>query len=154
MQNRISGQKGFTILELLVVVALLVILATMGLALLNPTRIFGQGRDAKRISDLKQVQNALQLYFNDNKVYPNSNNAWVNVNTLGVLTSGGYIKVLPDDPSSTFDYFYLEPNANNGCTDNQAYVLRAQMESTANNTVNWCNGTALTSSPFYFVISD
>src|SRR3990167_8315542 len=130
-------QGGFTLIELLVVIAILGILATIAFALLNPAAILGQGKDAKRRSDLKQIQNALQQYYTDYKCYPNSDNAWVDVSTFASTTDTincirplvpTYLKAMPTDPTSGRVYGYLEPNTNNGCTDNQAYALRSQFD--------------------------
>ena len=53
--------KGFTLIELLVVIAIIGILSSVVLASLNTAR--EKSRDAKRVSDIKQLQLALELYF-------------------------------------------------------------------------------------------
>ncbi len=50
-------RKGFTLIEILIVVAIIAILASVVLVGLAPTQ--REGRDARRISDLAQVQNGL-----------------------------------------------------------------------------------------------
>lgn len=60
--------KGFTLIELLVVVAIIGILATVVLASLGAAR--EKARDAKQVSEIKQIQNALELYYLDNGKYP------------------------------------------------------------------------------------
>ena len=57
-----GSRKGFTLIEILVVVAIVAILSAVIVVGLGPAR--RQGRDARRIVDLKQVQVALELYFN------------------------------------------------------------------------------------------
>jgi len=64
-----SRKKGFTLIELLVVVAIIGLLATMSIVALNTAR--AKARDAKRVGDIKQIQTALELYYNDNSAgYP------------------------------------------------------------------------------------
>lgn len=60
--------KGFTLIELLVVIAIIGILSSVVLASLNSAR--EKSRDAKRVSDIKQLQLALELYFDSNGEYP------------------------------------------------------------------------------------
>ena len=61
-------QKGFTLIELLVVIAIIGLLSTLAVVSLNNAR--QKARDAKRVSDVKQVQTALELYYNDANGYP------------------------------------------------------------------------------------
>jgi len=65
-----TNKKGFTLIELLVVVAIIGLLATLSIVALNNAR--ARARDAKRVADVKQVQTALELYYNDNGAYPAS----------------------------------------------------------------------------------
>ncbi|MFH1890922.1 MAG: prepilin-type N-terminal cleavage/methylation domain-containing protein [Candidatus Kuenenbacteria bacterium] len=62
------NKKGFTLIELLVVIAIIGLLATLSVVALNNARL--KSRDAKRVSDIKQMQTALELYFVDNNAYP------------------------------------------------------------------------------------
>ena len=61
-------QKGFTLIELLVVIAIIGLLSTLAVVALNNAR--AKARDARRVSDIKQVQTALELYYNDQNAYP------------------------------------------------------------------------------------
>jgi len=61
-------KKGFTLIELLVVVAIIGLLATLSIVALNTAR--AKARDARRVADIKQIQTALELYYNDQGVYP------------------------------------------------------------------------------------
>lgn len=61
-------KKGFTLIEMLIVIAIIGILSSIVLVGLGPVQ--RRGRDARRISDLRQVQNALELYFNKCGYYP------------------------------------------------------------------------------------
>ena len=62
--------RGFTLIELLVVIAIIGILSSVVLASLNDAR--QKSRDAKRIADVKQLQLALELFFDSNASYPSS----------------------------------------------------------------------------------
>lgn len=66
--------RGFTLIELLVVVAIIGLLSSVTLASLNSAR--AKARDARRISDLRQIQIALELYYTSNGSYPSTGNAW------------------------------------------------------------------------------
>ncbi|MFA4872685.1 MAG: prepilin-type N-terminal cleavage/methylation domain-containing protein [Patescibacteria group bacterium] len=61
-------RKGFTLIELLVVIAIIGLLATLAVVALNNART--KSRDAKRVSDIKQIQTALELYYSDQNKYP------------------------------------------------------------------------------------
>ncbi len=96
-----NNQKGFTLLELLIVVAIIGLLAS--LILVGLTAFRTRGRDARRIADIKQVQNGLEVYYTKNLRYPcNSNYAgaldsWEGLTTI--LTTGGVgISQIPQDP--------------------------------------------------------
>jgi len=64
--------KGFTLVELIVVVALVSMIASLSLVALNPADIFARSRDSKRLSDLAFLTNAFERYNIDNGVYPDS----------------------------------------------------------------------------------
>ena len=66
-----SKESGFTLIELLVVISIIGILSTLAVVSLNDAR--GKARDAKRISDIKQVQTALELFLADRNGYPTGN---------------------------------------------------------------------------------
>ncbi|MEK9180558.1 MAG: prepilin-type N-terminal cleavage/methylation domain-containing protein [Patescibacteria group bacterium] len=61
-------KKGFTLIEILIVVAIIAILASVVIIGLGSTS--RAGRDARRIADLRQTQTALELYFNRCGRYP------------------------------------------------------------------------------------
>lgn len=81
-----AGRRGFTLIELLVVIAIIGILASIVLASLNSARI--KSRDARRVADIKQIQLALELYFDGNGKYPYSTDDLDPV----------YIPTVPKDP--------------------------------------------------------
>lgn len=63
-----SQQKGFTLIELLVAVGIIGILASVSVVSVNSIR--QKSRDAKRLSDVKEVQNALEAFLNNAGSYP------------------------------------------------------------------------------------
>lgn len=92
-----NKNKGFTLIELLVVIAVIGLLAGIVLVSLNIVR--KKARDAKRISDLKQIYLAMQLYYDDNNTYPaiygdDRNDNWA----LLASALSPYISKLPKDP--------------------------------------------------------
>src|SRR3989344_9590535 len=56
-----SNQKGFTLIELLVVITIIALL--IGAATVSYTKVQQKGRDTKRKSDLKAIQQALEIYY-------------------------------------------------------------------------------------------
>jgi prepilin-type N-terminal cleavage/methylation domain-containing protein len=81
-------KKGFTLIELLVVIAIIGILASIVSVSLTSAR--AKARDAKRISDIRTIQLALETYYSDNGQYPNT--------TAGLVPN--YIGTVPCDPNS------------------------------------------------------
>lgn len=91
-------QRGFTLIELLVVIAIIGLLSTLAVVALNNAR--QKSRDAKRVSDIKQIQTALELYYNDANSYPTS----LTFGTGSVAYSGTtYMSIIPDNPSPQND---------------------------------------------------
>lgn len=102
-------QKGFTLIELLVVIAIIGLLSTLAVVSLNSAR--QKSRDAKRVADVKQMQTALELYFQDQNLYP----VQIAAITLGSAindcldnTAGGFVAVAACGASP---YMGLVPSA-------------------------------------------
>lgn len=91
-------KSGFTLIEILVAVAIIGVLATLVVANMQGAR--ERARDVQRKSDLKQVKLALRLYYNDNQEYPEDNLSWGD--PFG--DNGMYMKKLPNDPLSVAPY--------------------------------------------------
>lgn len=69
-----TNSRGFTLIELLVVIAIIGLLSAVVLASLNVAR--AKARDARRMTDLAQLQTALELYYSTTGHYPITN-GWV-----------------------------------------------------------------------------
>lgn len=148
MLHRINQQKGFTLIELLIVIAIIGILATIVTVSLGASQ--QRARDVQRKSDLKQIQNALEVYFNNtNAHYPSASSG--RIVDVSALTWGtnwpNYIRVLPKDPLFTTEqYCYDVVGAPQPATPDR-YQLYAKLENSndadykAPSTYPNCNGS-------------
>jgi len=84
------NKKGFTLIELLVVIAIIGLLSTLAVVALGNAR--EKARDSKRLSDLKQTQTALELFFNEKNTYPIADTAIdLGTSTTICLDSTGFV---------------------------------------------------------------
>ncbi|MDO8499378.1 MAG: prepilin-type N-terminal cleavage/methylation domain-containing protein [bacterium] len=107
------NKKGFTLIELLVVIAIIGLLSTLAVVALGSART--KARDARRLSDLKQLQTALELYYTDVNAYPAGagitlgSAAYACLNKAGGFTTAAcdtpYMGQVPSDPN-TGSYVY------------------------------------------------
>lgn len=66
-----NQRQGFTLIEVLLVIAILAILAAVVIVAINPAKQFGEAQDAQRRSDVRSILDATQQYALDyNGVYP------------------------------------------------------------------------------------
>lgn len=144
--------RGFTLIELLVVIAIIGLLSSVVFASLNSTR--GKARDARRLSDMKQMQTALEFYYDKYDRYPDSDNlgcgSWDTSGpgageTQGTFTTAlvteGFLPSHLKDPQSGKDgncgnYRYFRyPAGYEGCDKSKGafYVLGVvEMETSGN----------------------
>lgn len=109
---RLKTNKGFTLIELLVVVAIIGLLATMVAVSLTSAR--SRARDSRRVSDIRQIENALELYFAAYQQYPTNWNillqgqqGYLNLNSIPVDPSGiSYCYAYGTEVSSGKNLFY------------------------------------------------
>lgn len=116
-----TAKQGFTLIELLVVISIIGILATLITANLNAAR--SRARDAARKSDLKNLQTALRIYYNDQGAYPVSLPA-VGSPLTSTTGSSIYMNAVPGDPLPEQTYAYSRPDADtfviSACLENQS----------------------------------
>jgi type II secretion system protein G len=144
-------KKGFTLIEIMVVIAILGVLITM----ISGSFIASQkkSRDLKRKSDIVQVGKALELYYNDQNRYPSANNgtltgcgdpsatltdcpwgsAWSNTATNPETI---YMSSLPTDPLTGQSYYY------DSDATGTYYQIYARLENTEDSDVHK-DGTAV-----------
>jgi len=124
------NKKGFTLIELLVVIAIIGLLSTLAVVALGSARV--KARDSKRLSDLKQVQTALELYYTDQNAYPAGAGVVLGSANVACLSSAGfaatgcanpYMGQVPADPGST-QYTYTVGAG--------TYTITATLEGTVN----------------------
>ncbi len=137
----LNSRRGFTLIEILIVVAIIGILASVVLVGLGPVQ--RRGRDARRLSDLREAQNALELYFNKCGYYPgasqagvncsaySANNSWGTMNPLAGMTgaliqSNMGIRQVPNDPTTGRTYLFATDGTGT------SYVIGATLEDDQN----------------------
>lgn len=96
-----KNKKGFTLIELLVVIAIVGLLSTVVMASLNKAR--AKSRDSRKMADFRQIQNALEQYFDTNGYYPYTidcsvagESGWVYDNNTTGYTPDGIVKTWTD----------------------------------------------------------
>lgn len=101
--------RGFTIVELLIVIVVIGILAAITIVAYNG--IQSRATAAKTVSDITAVNKAVQLYYADNGSYPNTSSAWSGIGGQSNYVPGlvpTYISALPSQPTITSTvYMYI-----------------------------------------------
>jgi len=80
LRRKIKNHKGFTLLELMIVIAITILLAATTIVVFNPGEKQKEQRDALRISSLSQIASAMELYYAEYKRYPTSLTDLLNFN--------------------------------------------------------------------------
>lgn len=118
---------GFTLIEMLIVIAVIAILA--GVVLTGVSGFQASARDTRRIGDLRNVQNFLELYFNRCGFYPGSITGgscttgatdWNGLKAM--MEAEGFTSNFPNDPVAGRTYYY------GVSSDNLQYVVGAALE--------------------------
>lgn len=139
MPKKQSRSRGFTLIELIVVVGIIALLSSVVLTAVGKARLRAQ--DSERIANLQQVRTAAEFYANANGgKYPNSGGDWISQcsswgqttanNAIPGLTAGGFMKQLPTDTqqnvsADTCCYLYVsgDTDPGDGGTRNYKYML-------------------------------
>jgi prepilin-type N-terminal cleavage/methylation domain-containing protein len=130
------NRRAFTLVELLVVISIIGLLSTIATVSLGSAR--AKSRDAKRMADLRQISQAVELFSDTNTYLPRNSVGWCTY--ISNATSGygaafqsdisPYLAKTPLDPQKSNqvgDYLYIN-------LDNKIkYMLCANMENTASN---------------------
>ena len=90
-----KNKKGFTLIEMLIVVAIIAILSGLILTGLNRARM--QSRDARRMADIKNIQAQLEVYYNSHNKYPGSlSDPEANIKPLQDSQGNSYVYCVDD----------------------------------------------------------
>ena len=127
-------KKGFTIVELIVVMGIIGLLAAA--AVVSYSSQQASARDTRRFEDVRKISDSLEFYYEDNGKYASakthakdtsigtSNTVatdWATNSDLRGIVSAGYIDSLPIDPINSADYYYQFVLENNL----QGYLIEA-----------------------------
>lgn len=124
LRQRGPGQGGFTLLELMVVLALIFTLSAVAFATYKNT--VQRGREAVLKEDLFRMRDAIDQHYADKGKYPLS---------LEDLVSAGYLRMVPKDPitnsSETWQTIPAEPDASNPTAEPGIYNVKSGSEGTS-----------------------
>jgi general secretion pathway protein G len=119
-----ARQQGFTLIELMVVISLIVILASMGLVQYRNSIV--RSKEAVLKEDLFRMRDAIDQYYADKNKYPS---------TLEALVSDGYLRKMPTDPftnsESSWQAVPAEPDPNNPVAEPGVYDIKSGAEDSA-----------------------
>ncbi len=119
-------KSGFTLIELLVVIAIVAVLTSLSVVGLNTIR--SKSRDTKRVSDIRQMQTALEIYKNDNGTYPVA------------ITSGN--NLVGSDGTVYMEKVPTPPGKNDGSCTSDLYTYSATAPYSAYS-ISYCLGSGI-----------
>jgi len=124
MRRAARADGGFTMIELLVVLSLIVILASMGMSQYHSSVVYAKESTLKE--DLFRMRDAIDQYYADKNQYPS---------TIDALVSDGYLRKLPEDPftrnSTSWQTVPAEPDPNNPTAEPGVYDVKSGSDGTA-----------------------
>lgn len=136
-RNTVSGSRrhsdrGFTLIELIVVMAIMITLAAIGLAVYGNS--VTRAKEATLKEDLFQMRNAIDQYYADKNSYPSS---------LQDLVSEKYLRTVPVDPftasAETWQFTQAEPDPRNPTGGTGIYDVKSGATQTALNGTPYAN---------------
>lgn len=94
-------KKGFTLVEILVVMAILIIMAIILIGILNPIALVNKARDSRRKKDLNRIKVAFEEYYNDKGCYPDKalKDQLNHSSNCGTSVFGKWLNPWPCDPN-------------------------------------------------------
>lgn len=124
-RNIATGRRasGFTLIELMVVMSLIILLASVGLA--TYTNGVTRSKEAVLKEDLFRMRDAIDQYYADRNKYPAS---------LDSLVSEKYLRALPTDPftqAADWQIEMSEPDPTNPTADPGVYNVKSNSDHTA-----------------------
>jgi general secretion pathway protein G len=123
-RRRGRAQAGFTLIELMVVVALISVLAGMGVVQYRNSVV--RMKEAVLMEDLFRMRDAIDQYYADKAKYPAG---------LDALVSEGYLRQIPKDPitnsSETWQFVPSEPDLGNPTADVGVFNVKSGSDGTS-----------------------
>jgi general secretion pathway protein G len=123
-RERVASPRGFTLIEILVVLTLIVVLASMGMS--SYTNSVRHAREAVLKEDLFRMRDAIDQFYADKTKYPQS---------LQDLVTDGYLREIPKDPitnsADTWVTVPAESDPNNPATEPGVYNVKSGSEDTS-----------------------
>jgi general secretion pathway protein G len=140
--SRLRDARGFSLLEVMVVIAIIALLSSVLLAAWNSAK--EKAQDARRITELKQLKIAVELYRTDHGHYPRESEG-----ANGKIGEGSgldamlapYMTAIPSDPAGPGNpdyYYYYDGNATCGGSPNIAVVFAVNMQQQTGNGSQFC----------------